>query len=586
MRRLRFLLATVFLLVPLVAASNGIPSVNQPLVPSSVRPGRAGFTLKVYGSSFAPGAVVNWNGVPLATRFVNQGQLRAAVPAANVANAGTVNVTVTNPAPAGGTSSPLFFTVTEPTPSLTFAPSILNVGLTPAAIAEGDFNDDGNADLAVLNLYQPDSCYGYGGVGTIQVLLGNGAGVFSTASSTCLPDVLGIEGMPILMAENFDNGSLGVAAEWYSDGALGFTAYLGNGDGTLSPNDGLYFISDEDIALIPAFADFNLDGYLDAAFVQTDADFPGIVVYFGNGNGTFGCCGGGPPPLGTGVFAGDFNGDGILDLAVLNYTNAESGNGGPVGIALGVGGGSFVMAATQPTTTLINPVWATTGDFNGDGILDLAFADSGSTALTVLMGNGDGTFTQKTGQPEAGQTTKFVTAADMNGDGKLDLVLVDSANAVLVYLGNGDGTFQTPLEIAAGNGASQLAIGDFNGDGRLDIVVANATDNTITLLIQGPAATVSPSYLKFGKVPVGSTSSPRHVTLTNSGSAALQLSNIITNGDFAETNNCPDIVPIRHSCDIDVVFQPTATGLRAGTMTITDNAADNPQVIQLSGTGD
>ncbi|MGA2424808.1 MAG: FG-GAP-like repeat-containing protein [Terriglobales bacterium] len=585
MRRFNFTLFMVFSVVPLVAASNGIPSVNQPLVPSSVRPGRAGFTLKVNGSAFAHGAVVNWNGAPLATRFVNQGQLRAAVPAANVANAGTVNVTVTNPAPGGGTSSPLFLTVTEPTALLTFAASILNVGLTPAAIAEGDFNNDGKADLAVLNLYQPDSCYEYGGVGTIQLLLGNGAGGFSTASSTCLPDVLGIEGMPVLMAENFGNGNLGVAPEWYSAGEVGLTAYLGNGDGTFSSNYGLIGITDLDIPIIPAFADFNLDGYLDVAFTQRDADFPGIFVYFGSGNGTFGSGVGSTLLLGSGVFAGDFNGDGIQDLAVINYVDeAAPYSSGPLAIVLGSGGGSFVEAATQPTTTLVNPVWVTMGDFNGDGILDMAFADSGSTALTVLLGNGDGTFTQKTGQP-AGQGGGFIATADLNGDGKLDLVTL-GYNSVLIYLGNGDGTFQTPLEVAVGNGPSQLAIGDFNGDGRLDIAVANSVDNTISLLLQGPAATVSPSSLKFGKEAVGSTSNPRRVTLTNSGSAVLQLSRIVASGDFSEINNCQDIVPIRKSCDIDVVFQPTATGLRTGTITITDNAADSPQVIQLSGTGD
>src|SRR5208283_1792546 len=148
---------------------------------------------------------------------------------------------------------------------------------------------------------------------------------------------------------------------------------------------------------------FNGDGYLDLAFTQRDADFPGIVFYPGNATGTFGSGQiGSTYLLGTGVFAGDFNGDGILDLAVIDYDNDLSGKRGPLAIALGVGGGSFVEAATQPTTTLMNPVWVTTGDFNGDGILDMAFADSGSTALTVLLGNGDGTFTQKTGQP-AGQ---------------------------------------------------------------------------------------------------------------------------------------------------------------------------------------
>jgi hypothetical protein len=518
--------------------------------------------------------------------FVSQSRLKAEVSSSLVANPGTASVTVSNPAPGGGTSSPVFFSVTVSTPSLTFATSVLDVGIGASSVVAGDFNNDGKIDLGVLNVGQPDSCYDEGGKGTIQILLGNGVGGFITASSTCFPNAAGTVGVPILLAEDFDgNGKLGVAADWYELGATSVEIYPGNGDGTLS-NVASISLTDSDAAIIPAFADFNSDGYLDLAFTQNDSDFPGIFVYSGNGHGGFTFGGGGINVNGSGVVAGDFNGDGIQDLAVLNYLLQQPPfQSGPVGIVLGTGGGSFIETATQPTTTLVNPAWVTTGDFNGDGILDLAFADSGSTALTVLLGNGDGTFTQKTGQPDAGQTTKFVATADLNGDGKLDLVLVDSSNAVLIYLGNGDGTFQTPLEVAAGNGANQLAIGDFNGDGRLDIAVANSADNTVSLLIQSPAATVLPSSLKFGTVAVGSPSNPRPLTLTNSGSAALQLSSIIASGDFTETNNCTDILSIRQSCQIYVVFQPTAKGVRTGSITISDSAADSPQVVQLSGTG-
>ena len=66
----------------------------------------------------------------------------------------------------------------------------------------------------------------------------------------------------------------------------------------------------------------------------------------------------------------------------------------------------------------------------------------------------------------------------------------------------------------------------------------------------------------------------------------MQLASIVATGDFAETNNCKAVVPMSQSCEIDVVFKPTATGLRSGAITITDNAAGSPQVIQLSGTGE
>ncbi len=586
MRRLVFPLAIVFLLAPLLAAANGIPTVNLPLHPSSVRPGRAGFTLHVTGTDFVPGALVNWNGVPLATSFLSQGRLAATVPAAYVASPATVNVTVTNPAPGGGRSGPVFFTVTTPSHSLTFSQSVLTVGLTPGAIVAGDFNNDGKTDLAVLNMNQPDSCYnsGYDSVGTIQILAGNGAAAFSTASTTCFPDFLGVVGLPGLFAEDFEgNGTLGVAADWYSrgSGAMTISIYTGDGHGNLNYKSDAGG-TDTSQAIIPAFADFDRAGSLGCFFVQGDGDFPGLY------NCLLGSLvSGGGDYVGFAAFAGDFNGDGIMDLALLGYDEGTPYIPGPLIIAMGTAQATFVdNSATQPVTTLISPVTAVLGDFNGDGILDLALADSGSAALTVLLGNGDGTFTQKMGQPDAGLTTQFIATADLNGDGKLDLILVDSANSVLIFLGNGDGTFQTPLVVAAGNGASQVAVGDFNGDGRLDLAVVNTTDNTVSLLIQSPEATILPSSLKFGKKAVGTASNPRPVYIKNTGSAALQIASIIPSGDFTETKTCSSTLAIGQSCHLEVVFNPTAIGPRTGNITITDNAADSPQVIRLSGTGD
>jgi hypothetical protein len=477
----------------LLAQSNPIPFLNQPLVPTAVAPGSPEFTLTVNGTGFVSGAVVKWNGAPLATSFVSYSRLMAAVPAASIATASTVNVTVTNPAPGGGTSSSVLFTITLPTSSLTFSTSVLNVGATPGAVVTGDFNNDGKTDLAVLNLNQPDSCYQNGGVGTLQILLGNGAGGFSTASNTCFQESgINIVGFPFLVAEDFDgNGNLGLAAESYADGVSALLIYPGNGDGTLSESD-VEPLSDEPKTIIPAFADFNGDGHLDFSFTQTDDDFPGIFVYLGNGNGTFTCCYGGDLsyPAGTGVFAGDFNGDGILDLAIINYdADVQTGPITPLGIVLGVGGGFFSEAANQPSTTLVDPGSAVTADFNGDGILDLAFAPSGSTGLTILKGNGDGTFTQLNSEPTLGCSGSSVAVADLNGDGKLDLVRVGGANTIEIFLGNGDGTFQTGFTETVGNAPQSVVIGDFNADGRLDIAVANSADNTVTILLQTGAST-------------------------------------------------------------------------------------------------
>jgi len=575
------LLVVAFLAAPLFAASNPIPLVNQPLVPSRVAPGSASFTLKLNGAGFAKTAVVNWNGVPLATTFVNHDRLKAFVPAGNVTEPSTATVTVTNPAPGGGTSNGVPFTITRPTASLTLATSTFAVGLMPAGVVVADFNNDGKADLAVINQNEADpACYQFGGVGTVSILLGNGDGTFSNKSTLCFPDFLGSAAGRRLVAGDFNgDGKTDLVASYYfEEGRSTLTIFLGNGDGTFTRAVDIGGDYDGEIGTVTT-GDFNGDGKLDLAFpALPDEGFPVLQVLLGNGDGSFTSVFGFSSLSGDSLATGDFNKDGILDLAV---TGTEQ----KVAILLGNGDGTFTEAATQPVTTLVSSQSVTTGDFNGDGILDLAFADSGSTALTVLLGQGDGTFIQKGGQPDAGQTTAFITTADFNGDGKLDLALIDSANAILIYLGNGDGTFQTALETAVGAGPSQLAFGDFNSDGRLDLGVANSGDNTITLILQSPAAILSRTNVHFGPWEVGTSSQPRRVMLTNKGSANLAIQSIVASGDFSETHNCVASLPIRRSCHIDVVFTPTKRGLRTGSITITDDAPDSPQVISLSGTG-
>ena len=112
MRKRTMLFAIVLLAAAFGYAQAPVPLINQPLVPDAVAPGGGGFTLTINGTGFVSKSVVTWNGRALATTFVNSLQLRAAVPAADIATAGTAWVTVVNPAPGGGTSNLAFFTVT------------------------------------------------------------------------------------------------------------------------------------------------------------------------------------------------------------------------------------------------------------------------------------------------------------------------------------------------------------------------------------------------------------------------------------------------------------------------------------------
>src|SRR5205823_95576 len=114
----------------------------------------------------------------------------------------------------------------------------------------------------------------------------------------------------------------------------------------------------------------------------------------------------------------------------------------------------------------------TEGDFNRDGVPDLAVADSGSGTVSVLLGNDDGTFQTALAFP-AGNGPESVAIGDFNSDGELDLAVTNPGSAtVSVLLGNGDGTFQAPLTFGAGGGASSVALGDLNADGKLDLAVA------------------------------------------------------------------------------------------------------------------
>ena len=113
------------------------------------------------------------------------------------------------------------------------------------------------------------------------------------------------------------------------------------------------------------------------------------------------------------------------------------------------------------------------GDVNGDGKPDLVTANNGSGDVSVLLGNGDGTF-QPQVRFKAGRNPLSVAIGDVNGDGKPDLVTANSGSGdVSVLLGNGDGTFRPQARFAAGSGPQSVAIGDVNGDGQPDLVTAN-----------------------------------------------------------------------------------------------------------------
>ncbi len=179
-------------------------------------------------------------------------------------------------------------------------------------------------------------------------------------------------------------------------------------------------------------------------------------------------------PVGTApraVASGDFNGDGKLDLVVANSGNPAVGDDGNVSILLGNGDGTF-----QPANNIAagkSPFSIAVGDFNGDNRLDVVVANNSSNTVSVLLGNGNGTFQTHVDYATAtGTGPNSVAVRDFNGDQKLDLAVTAPFNVVSVLLGNGDGTFQAHVDYAMGSDARAVALADFNGDGKLDLALA------------------------------------------------------------------------------------------------------------------
>ncbi len=238
-----------------------------------------------------------------------------------------------------------------------------------------------------------------------------------------------------------------------------------------------------------ATADFNGDGVLD--LVMTEGDQL-IGVSLGNGDGTF------KPVLSLGtngiiptnLIAADVNSDGKPDVIVSGLMFGSNSDAGGLAVFLGKGDGSFQSPVVYDSGGTF-PYSLGTADLNADGNVDIVVADcspiTGSPCglFGILLGNGDGTFQRVLTYNSGGFGAWALTVADLNGDNKQDLVignLCANANcsgdgAVAVLLGNGDGTFQSPVTYDSGGRTLVPAIADVNGDGKPDILVANGQGN-------------------------------------------------------------------------------------------------------------
>ncbi|MEO8657911.1 MAG: FG-GAP-like repeat-containing protein, partial [Bryobacteraceae bacterium] len=264
---------------------------------------------------------------------------------------------------------------------------------------------------------------------------------------------------PYLVAGDF-NGDGKLDVAAVDGAALGLWISLGNGDGTFRPGQTLGGFSDASAIVA---SDFNADGFLDVAVLQSGAGI--LRVAIGHGDGTFEAAESYPLHAQR-LATGDFNGDGIVDIIATDYT---FDNGG-IYLLSGKGDASFA----GPTSVSVgNPAGAVVvADINNDGIADLTVqAITGDPdGYQAYLGNGDGTFAAVGSPVPLTHQISDIATADFDGDGKTDLVIANGSG-VSFLRGNGDGTFRSPVFFPVAHRVNSLAIADVNGDGKLDIVV-------------------------------------------------------------------------------------------------------------------
>ncbi len=175
-----------------------------------------------------------------------------------------------------------------------------------------------------------------------------------------------------------------------------------------------------------------------------------------------------------GIVIADFNGDGKPDMAIVNRGSDS------ISILLGNGDGTFAPAVTYATGA--DCIAIAVGDLNGDGKMDLVTANRAAYTISVLLGNGDGTFGSHTDYT-VGTEPMAVALGDFNGDGFLDVAEVNNAdNTLSILLGVGNGALQNPVTYSVGSSPIAIVTGDFNGDGYLDLATANTGGNNVSVL--------------------------------------------------------------------------------------------------------
>lgn len=315
----------------------------------------------------------------------------------------------------------------------------------------------------------------------LSVLLGNGGGKFIAAPGSPIA-----VNRPYSVAAgdfNGDGRSDLACANNFGAGAT-VTVLLGDGSGGFSQK----VVGNGNSLVSVAVGDFNGDGKQDIAAAD-NVSTGAVTVLLGNGDGNFTPAPGSPFAAGNGprsVAVADVNGDGKPDLAVTNF------GGGDVTLLLGNGDGSFTPATGSPFAVGPNPYYLGVGDFNNDGFEDLAIPNSGTSNLTILLGSASGVLNPDAGSPfDFSSSPNSVAVGDVNGDGNLDLAVANGGNGVTLLIGDGTGGFSETAGSPAGAYPYFCVLGDFSGDGLPDLAVANYASDDVTVSLNHGATTTT-----------------------------------------------------------------------------------------------
>lgn len=397
---------------------------------------------------------------------------------------------------------------------------------TPNSVQNYEGSASGIVTLSVAGVFPTK--IGISGSGTV----GNYALTATVTGLVNAPDSVVPSG--IVTFPDTSNGNVSIASAALGTGKMAFSFQNSSNSGTGNTPHSL------------AVGDFNADGFVDLVTANSESNT--LTILLGSGNGNFAEAVGSPIATGNApscVTVGDFNGDGKSDLAVSNFNDSS------LIILLGNDDGTFKAAPNSPLTVGRAPLSVAVGDFTGDGISDVAVANVVDNTVSILLGKGDGTFSPaaRSPIPVVGSSPSSVAVADFNRDGKLDLVVaVVGPNDVTILLGNGDGTFTEAANstISVGLGPYSVAVADFNEDGIPDLVTANDTGvnnnpGTVTVLLgngaggfsQAPGSPISvginPLFVAAGDFNVDG-KVDLAVTNENDSSVAILLGN--ANGTF------------------------------------------------------